>query len=336
MRILLVAPPWVPVPPPSYGGTELVIDALARALQQRGHEVAVFTTGDSTVSVRREWLFEESLGFGKFAVGEELAHVLASREFAKTWDADVVHDHSLIGAVIPGVAPLVVTNHGRFDEIANIIYGHDRATFSLVSISESQASTAASNVKVAAVIHHGLDLQQFPFGDGGSYLAFLGRMSADKGIETAIQVAREAGMPLQIAAKMREEHEHFFFKERVLPLLTSEIEYIGELSDGEKKEFLGGARALLNPIQWDEPFGMVMIEALACGTPVLGTPRGAAPEIVTPGVNGFLAPSLHGLVSAVQRIGELDRRECRKAVSERFSADRMAADHESLYASVVI
>ena len=335
MRILLVAPPWVPVPPPSYGGTELVIDNLARALQRKGHEVAVFATGDSAVPGKR-WLFEESLGFAKFGAGEELAQVLASRDFAQSWDADVVHDHSLSGAVVPAVAPLVVTNHGRFDEIANIIYGNTRASSSLIAISESQASKAASKVKVAAVIHHGVDVDQFPIGSGGDYLAFLGRMAPDKGVEVAVRVAKAAGMPLQIAAKMREEHEQHYFKERVLPQLGSDIEYIGELTNEEKKAFLAGAKALLNPIQWDEPFGMVMIEAMACGTPVVGTPRGAAPEIIQSGVNGLFATSIEGLATAVKQTNRINRATCRQIALEKFSSDRMASDHEALYASVVI
>lgn len=337
VRVLLVAPPWVPVPPPSYGGTELVINNLAEALARQGHEVAIFTTRDSATTLERGWLYEHAKGFGRFGAVEELAHVMASRDFAESWDADIVHDHTMVGAALPAVAPLVLTNHWLFDENTNLIF-RDRGTgFSLVAISHAQARAANNGVKVSAVVHHGINIDNFEIGNGkGDYLVFLGRMTPEKGVESAIQVARASGSRLLIAAKMQEEGEVSYFEETIKRQLNEDIEYLGEVTSEEKVALLGNATALLNPINWEEPFGMVMIEAMACGTPVISTPRGSAPEIISPGVNGLMASSLEGLVSAVNQVKSIDRPGCRRDVEDRFSADRMAAEYEVLYASLVV
>jgi glycosyltransferase involved in cell wall biosynthesis len=186
-------------------------------------------------------------------------------------------------------------------------------------------------VRIAAVIPHGLDLTGFRLGAGGGYVAFLGRMHPGKGVSTAIRVARAAGLPLRIAAKMREPTERAYFQAEVEPLLGGDVEYVGEIAADEKSAFLGGATCLLNPLAWPEPFGLVMVEALASGTPVVATPCGAAPEIVDHGVTGFLAGSVVDLAAAVRRVGELDRGACRRAAEERFSAERMVRDHLALY-----
>jgi glycosyltransferase involved in cell wall biosynthesis len=337
LRIGVIAPPWVAVPPPSYGGTELILDVLCRGLAARGNDVVLFTTGDSTCEVPRAWLFPEAMTDRMGSGLIELRHVSAAYDTFAGFD--VVHDHTVLGLCThpqrdhPAV---VTTNHGPFDEHLVDLYRRVAPSTPLIAISHDQASRAPADIPVATVIHHGLDLERYRFDPrGGDYLLFLGRMNPDKGIETAIEIARRCGTDLAIAAKMREPAEREYFTTVIEPLLGDGVEYIGEVGHDDKVALLCGARALLNPICWPEPFGLVMAEALACGTPVVGTPQGAAPEIVGDAVTGYLADTVAGLVDGVAAAGDLDRRACRAAVEERFSMDRMARDHERFYRSVL-
>ncbi|MCU1489157.1 MAG: glycosyl transferase group 1 [Acidimicrobiaceae bacterium] len=332
LRIALVAPPWLPVPPPAYGGTENLLDALARGLQAAGHEVLLCASGDSTCPVARSSVFERAIGVGLGNSVDEIRHVLHSYEAVH--EADVVHDHTLVGplyaAAFPHL-PVVTTNHGPFNEDLIDLYRVLARRMQVIAISHHQASTAR-NVPIAAVIHHGVDLADFPDGPGGGgYALFLGRMHPGKGPHIAAEVARAAGYPLRIAAKMREPQERDYFDAMVRPLLGADVSYIGEVDRSEKLELLSGADCLINPIAWDEPFGMVMLEALACGTPVLTTPRGAAPEIVKDGVVGFVREDAAGLVSALARIGEIDRASCRLRVEQKFSVEVMVRGHLAVY-----
>jgi glycosyltransferase involved in cell wall biosynthesis len=336
MRIAIIAPPWVPIPPSAYGGTETVLDTLARGLVFAGHEVLLFTTGDSTCPVRRDWVFDAAVGVGSGGAAAELRHVIAAYEAVK--DFDIVHDHTLVGPLyaerLPWL-PVVTTNHGPFLSDLGPLYRAVSSRVPVIAISHHQASTA-DEVNLAGVVHHGVDCARFPVGPGGGgYALFLGRMHPDKGVHTAARVARAAGMPLRIAAKMTEPHEVRYFAERVEPLLGGDVEYIGEVGTSDKLALLAGAVCLLNPIAWPEPFGMVMIEALATGTPVVTSPAGAAPEIVDHGVTGFVARNEEGLVSALGEVAGLDRATCRRTASERFSADRMVAEHVAVYQAVV-
>jgi glycosyltransferase involved in cell wall biosynthesis len=338
VRIAIVAPPWVPVPPPAYGGTEAVVDALARGLRNAGHDVILYATGDSTCPVTVAWTYEQPPAVPIGDSASELRHVIDAYATVEDVGADIVHDHTVVGPVyverFRGRA-VVTTNHGPFDQTLGTLYRVVADRIPLIAISHHQASTAGP-VPVAGVIHHGLDLDRFPLGSGrGGYALYLGRMTPHKGVHTAVEVARAAGLPLQIAAKMREREERAYFAERVEPLLGGDVQYLGEVGGDDKLGLLGDACCLLNPIAWDEPFGMVMIEALACGTPVVATPRGAAPEIVDDGVTGFLRSDIAGLAAAVARVGELDRHACRQAVKERFSMTRLAEDHLDLYQRVL-
>jgi glycosyltransferase involved in cell wall biosynthesis len=335
MRIAVIAPPWLPVPPPAYGGTELVLDGLCRGLVAAGHDVLLCTTGDSTCPVDRFWTYQHALGTDSARPAAELSHVIDAYAAAATWGAEVIHDHTITGLAwgsLSGV-PVVTTNHGPFTGDLAAIYRHTAAHVPIIAISHHQASTA-DGIPIAAIIHHGVDLDQHLPGRGdGGYACFLGRMSPEKGAHVAIDVCRRAGVPLKIAAKMREAPERAYFESQVRPLLGGDIEYVGEVGGPAKAELLGGARCLVNPIAWPEPFGMVMIEAMAHGTPVVVTPCGAAPEIVDDGSTGFLAPTVEGLARGVQRAGDLDRAACRAAVVERFSIHRMAAEHGAFYAA---
>lgn len=336
MRIALIAPPWLPVPPPAYGGTEILVDTLARGLEAAGHDVVLGTTGDSTCPVPRTWVYEKAQPDDLGNVVIELRHLLHAYEAAA--GADIVHDHTIAGPLLAyrtRTRPVVTTNHGPFTDDAKALYRSTALTVPLIAISKHHASTAG-DVPIARVIHHGLDTTRFPVGRGsGGYALFLGRMSPTKGVDTAITVARQAGIPLVIAAKQREPSERDYFEAEVRPLLGHGVDCVGEVGGSKKLRLLGDAIALLNPISWDEPFGMCMIEALACGTPVIATPRGSVPEIVDDGRTGFVRAGTPGLAAALGDVGQLERRACRASVEERFSMQRMTADHLAFYADVL-
>jgi len=339
MRIGLIAPPWTPIPPRLYGGIELVVDQLARGLQDAGHEVLLFTTGDSTCPVPRKWVLEEAEGARIGVTVPEIRHVLHAYEAVRT--SDVVHDHTLMGPFhaerFPEL-PVATTIHGPFNAELTDIYSSIADRVPVVAISHAQRRSAPE-IPIARVIHHGVEASQFPIGDGhgdeeGPYLLFLGRMADDKGAHRAIEVARKAGLRILLAGKMRENWEQAYFHERVEPLLGPDAEYLGEVSHGRKIELLGGAAALLFPIRWNEPFGMVMVEAMACGTPVLAFPEGAAPEVVDDGLTGFLCEDEIAMVEAVGNLDRIDRRACRRAVEGYFSTHRMVAEHIELFESM--
>jgi glycosyltransferase involved in cell wall biosynthesis len=335
MRIMIVAPPWLPVPPPAYGGTEAVLDGLARGLRRAGHDVLLYTTGDSTCDVERHWVFERAIGVGRGGAAQEIRHVVHAYALAR--DVDVVHDHTLIGPLYAGRTarvPVVATNHGLFESDLIDLFRVVAERVPLIAISHHQAATALG-VPIVAVIHHGIEASVFPVGAGsGGYALFLGRMNPEKGVHIAVHVARQAGIALLIAGKCSEQVEIDYFESEIRPLLGADVEYLGEVDYETKIGLLGGAKMLLNPISWPEPFGMVMIEALACGTPVVATPCGAAPEIVDDGVTGFLRADGPKLIDAVGHIDEIDRRNCRLAVEQRFSLRRMVDDHVDLYRRV--
>ena len=336
MRIGLVAPPWVPVPPTRYGGTEVVIDNLARGLHERGHEVELFTIGESTCPVRRDYLFPFAVGPMGNAV-EETAHVLAAYEALA--HVDLIHDHTVIGPLLAAhgrsTPPVVTTHHGPFSAELRRIFEVIATRVPVVAISHDQAWRART-VAIAAVIHHGIDLEVYRPGPvHENFLVFVGRMSSDKGVDRAIRVARRAGRQLVVVTKMRDPDEITYFHEVVEPLLGPDIEVLLEPVLTDRIELMQQASALLNPIDWPEPFGLVMAEALACGLPVVGRPTGAASEIVDHGRTGFLFNTEAELVAAVGRIGEIDRAACRRAAEERFSLQRMAQEYDALYARTI-
>lgn len=332
MRIGLIAPPWIPVPPPAYGGTEAVVDTLARGLAAAGHDVLLAASADSCCPVQRV----PGLPVGnRAAIGsraDELRHtVLSYRALAAV---DLIHDHTLAGPLHrprTGQTPVVTTAHGLFRPGLRELYREMALDTAVIAISHHQAGTApASTVK--RVIHHGIDTDSVPQGTGaGGYTAFLGRMHPAKGLPQAIEAARLARLPLRIAAKMYTRDEYEYFSTVIRPLLGPETEYLGELNTADKYALLGGAVALLNPIQWSEPFGMVMIEALATGTPVVATSRGSAPEIIQDGITGYLRSGPTGLAEALLSAATLDRGSCRHAAETRFSAHRMVTEHLQFY-----
>jgi glycosyltransferase involved in cell wall biosynthesis len=336
MRIALIAPPWAPVPPALYGGTEQAVDSLAHGFHRAGHEVLLFTTGDSTCPVPRQWVLETSEGQHIGQVVPELRHIMAAYEAVGGYD--IVHDHTMAGPVYSQRHPdlkVVTTVHGPFNEELIDIYRRVTHRVPLIGISQAQR-LPAPDIAVARVIHHGVDPKLFPIGDGGGdYCLFLGRMAAAKGAHRAIAAARQAGIRLVLAGKMREPAELMYFERQVAPLLGDDVAYLGEVSYEEKVRLLAGARATLFPIRWNEPFGLVMLESLACGTPILAFAEGAAPEVVDHGRTGYICKDISEMAARLRSIGDIDRSACRADVEARFSTGRMAREHVALFERVL-
>ena len=265
----------------------------------------------------------------------ELSHV--ARAYEGMGGVDIIHDHTLAGPLYlqrPEHVPVVTTMHGPLGAEATDIYRALGRKASIIAISRDQGSHALE-VPVTRVIHHGMDLSSVPVGSGsGGYLCFVGRACPDKGLLEAIMIAREAGVPLKIAVKMREQDEIRYFRDVIEPILGPNEDFVGEVDNRAKYSLMGDAIAFLNPIQWSEPFGLVMIEALATGTPVIGTAVGSAPEIVDHGRTGYLGKTAD-LSGFVQSAAALSRDVCRRTAEERFSEERMVADHLRLFTELL-
>jgi glycosyltransferase involved in cell wall biosynthesis len=333
----MIAPPWIPVPPPAYGGTEMVIDNLARGLTALGHDVRLFTVGQSTCPVPRRWLYPaavEPIG----ADVPEAAHVLAAYEALA--DVDVIHDHTILGPLLAGRRkiprpPVVTTVHDPFTPQRRRIYANAARYAAIVAVSHAQARSAGG-IPIAAVIHHGIDLDAYRPGPGsGGYLLFVGRMCADKGVHHAVRTARRAGWQLIIVSVIRDASEQAYFDQQVRPLLAAGEDMPADPPLATRIELMRGAAALVNPVTWPEPFGLVMAEALAAATPVLAFSNGAAPEIIDHGRTGYLCRDEEEMVTAVSHVHEIERQQCRAAAEQRFSLTRMAADHERLYRRIL-
>ncbi len=332
MHVGLIAPPWVPVPPPAYGGTEEVVDELARGLASAGHRVTLFATGDSSCPVARRWAFDTAVQQMNTTM-PECRHVQAAYDELR--HCDVIHDHTTVGPVwarSQGITtPIVVTVHNPFTADSRPVYRRISEYASIVAISRSHRAQAR-DVPVRAVIRHGLDPTRFVPGDGsGGYAMYLGRFAPEKGAAEAIRIARGAGWPLVIAAKMQTPEERLYYVTLIEPELGPDVHFVGEATRAERDRLLRNATALLDPITWSEPFGLVMIEALASGTPVVAFPNGAAPEIIDDGVTGFLPRTEAEASAALRATPTLDRGQCRAAVEGYYSARRMVDDYVDLY-----
>ncbi len=335
MRIAQVSPLFESVPPAGYGGTERVVSWLTEALVERGHHVTLFASGDSRTSAELVPIGERSLR-GAQGVSVPLApHVqMLEAVLRRRHTFDVIHFHcDLIHLPISRrlTTPHVTTVHGRLD-LAELVSTYAEYTdVPLVSISEAQRRPVPG-CRFVATVHHGMPLDTYtPQWESDHYFAFVGRISPEKRVDRAIEIARALGVPLRIAAKV-DRNDLEYFERDIAPLLRDPlVDFVGEVGDEAKAEILGRARALLFPIDWPEPFGLVMIEALACGTPVIAFDHGSVREIVEHGVTGFVVDDLRDALSAAERVGELDRRKCRETFERRFSCDRMAADYLRVY-----
>lgn len=335
MRIGLIVGPGFPVPPPNYGGTERVVDTLARGFTAVGHEVLLAAPSDSTCPVPQVEGMQPSGATKLGSIPREMSHLV--RAYKGMDGVDVIHDHTLVGPLYgarPHHIPTATTVHGRLTPDAAEIYRAMSSTTSILAISHDQIRYVP-DLRITRVIHHGIDVSKVPIGSGkGGYACFLGRMCPDKGVLEAVQIAHAAGVPLRVATKMREPAEIEYFRDVIKPVLSANDQLVGEIGDKEKFDLLGNAMALLSPLQWPEPFGLMMIEALATGTPVFGTALGAAPEIVDYGITGYLAP-VEELAGLLPLASTLNRAACRATVEERFSASRMVADHLDVYREIL-
>jgi glycosyltransferase involved in cell wall biosynthesis len=339
MRIAILAPVWFAVPPTGYGGIEWVVSLLADGLADAGHDVTLFASGDSRTRARLRWVYERAPSEWIGRSFWELRHALNC--YASADEFDVINDHSGPPAAALGAAvstPVVHTVHGPltgepgdlYDQVARVA-----PQVGLVSISMNQRAPRP-DLPWIANCPNALDFSLYPCKPHrGNYLLFLGRMSPDKGAHRAIAVAMETGLPLKLAGKLQDPKEKDYFREYVEPHLVNGIEYLGEVSHGEKVELLQDARATLFPIEWEEPFGLVMVESMACGTPVIATRWGAVPEVIEDGRSGIVVEHYHDMVAALERADQLDPIECRRYVEERFAPERMVADYLAAYETAI-
>ncbi|MGY4624695.1 glycosyltransferase family 4 protein [Bradyrhizobium sp. USDA 4486] len=339
MRIAQLAPLAESVPPKLYGGTERVVAWLVDELTRLGHDVTLFASGDSRTTARLHPVWPRALRLGRKGADPSAACAMLMEAIAtRARDFDVIHAHidwlhlPLLSRL--GV-PFLTTLHGRLDlpGLPDVVRQFPEASF--VSISDHQR-LPLPDAKWSGTIQHGLPSEALcPCYEEGSYLAFLGRLTADKGPEDAIRIAHAARMPLRIAAKIPRA-ETAYFRKRLEPHVDGEtIQLVGEVDDVKKQPFLGGAAALLFPIDWPEPFGLVMIEAMACGTPVIAYRSGSVPEVIEHGVTGFIVENEEQAVEAVGELGKLDRRTVRARFEQRFTARRMARQYEDRYRELV-
>lgn len=340
MRIAQVSPPWLAVPPKGYGGIEWVVSLLADGLVERGHDVTLFATGDSTTKAALDYAFDVAPGSALINdIWHDTVHTLHS--FRDPDAFDVFHVHSPWSALAAGVElarPVVHTLHGAFTPDMRRLYAQvgDRALF--VAISEDQRSRMPE-LNYAGVVHNGIDVPAYPYRtEKDDFVLFLGRAAQDKGVLRAVLAAREAGARLVIAVKVAAEDERRHWEDEVLPLMPADATILGEISIAEKLDLLSRARAVLFPIDWDEPFGLVMAEANACGTPVIATPRGAVPEVILDAETGFIVSVQdypRQAAAALQRLGEIDPAACRARVEEKFSKEAMVAGYEAVFDAAV-
>lgn len=339
MKIAQVAPPWLAVPPPGYGGTERVVAQLADGLTERGHDVTLFASGGSVTKAKLASYYGEPLGTTHLVTEPflELPHVLNA--YARAEEFDVVHDHTFpfgpsIGAHM-AAPPVVHTLHGP-PWYPNVlpIYEFLAQRLHFVSISTSQQA-GLPHLNYAGTVYNGIPVEEYPFrAEKDDYLLFVGRMSAEKGPHLAIETARRVGRRLVMAVKMMEAPEFEFFEKEVAPLLGDDVEMLGEVTNEQKVELYAGARCTLMPIQWPEPFGLVMTESMACGTPVVALRNGAAPEIIDHGVTGFVVDGLDEFAAAVEQADGLDPAACRARVEDKFSTRAMLDGYEEVFERV--
>jgi glycosyltransferase involved in cell wall biosynthesis len=340
VRIAQLAPLFVPVPPREYGGTERIVHTLTQELVKRGHDVTLFASGGSETSARLHATSPTSLWESG---ADSLAwHAIEIEDLVeRSGQFDVIHSHLDALPWLAGdryQAPLVTTMHGRLDLPDQHRLLSRFRQWPIVSISNAQRKPVEDlPLNWRATVYHGLDLERIyqPGTGAGGYLAFVSRLTPEKAPDLAIKVAIKAGMKIVVAGVIPDQ-ERDYFESQVKPLLDHPlVEWAGELDDEGKNRVIGGASGFILPIQWDEPFGLVFIEALATGTPIISCPRGSLPELIEHGRHGFLVSSEDELVEACLKVKTLDRAECRRWVLERFSASRMAADYERVYRGLI-
>jgi glycosyltransferase involved in cell wall biosynthesis len=339
MRIAQVAPLYESVPPKLYGGTERIVSHLTEELVKQGHDLTLFATGDSLTQANLVPICPQALRLNKNCVDQLAPHILMlEMVLAQKHEFDIIHFHiDYLHFPLTRNMELtaLTTLHGRLDvpELAPLYREFREVPVS--SISDTQRKPLPW-LNWQGTIYHGLPENQFAFHpEPGQYLAFLGRISPEKGLDQAIAIAKRAGIPLKIAAKI-DRVDQQYFASCIRPLLQDpSIEFLGEIGFPEKDAFLGGAAALLFPVVWPEPFGIVMIEAMACGTPVIAYPQGSVPEVLEDGMTGFLVHDVAEAIEAVQKIPTIDRATCRQRFEERFTSSLMSSHYLQLYETIL-
>ena len=344
LKIAMLAPPWLPIPPPGYGGIESVIDSLCHALVGRGHDVALFAAPGSEAACPVHAVLDSPLPDEIGKAMHEARHVsgalaLIDREAELGRPFDVIHDHNeaVTVAFADRIAvPVVHTVHGPFTAEARDLYARNTAAL-LVGLSRAQLTAAPSEASVHGAIANPLDVADWPFvARGEGHLVWLGRFAPEKGAHVAIRAARLARQPLVLAGPVQPGQEEYFDREIAPHIDDAQVRYVGEVGGEAKNELLAGADAMLMPISWPEPFGMVMIEAMACGTPVIAFDEGSAPEVVRHGVGGLIVADVEAMARAVGEVAGIDRAGCRAWVAELCDPDGVASSYEDAYRAAIV
>lgn len=339
MRIAQIAPIVERVPPKKYGGTERMVHALTEELVARGHDVTLFASGDSQTSAKLESVYPRALREAKVKdlYGTNTWTLLnMGLAYDMQDEFDIIHDHlaplSLTAANL-ATTPVVMTMHGAFSVDNRKLFQTLRTPY-IVTISESQMYSLP-DLNHAGTVHNGLPMEHYPFGgEMGDYLLFVGRISAEKGVHFAVEAAIELDLPLVIAAKL-DAYDLPYFREYIEPHLSERIKWIGEVDEEGRNKLLANARCFLHPVTWREPFGLTLIEAMACGCPVVAFDKGSIPEIVNTGVTGYVVQDLETMIEAINNIGAIDRKACRDHALTHFSAKRMADGYEAVYRKIL-
>lgn len=340
LKIAQIAPIWYRIPPKEYGGTERVVSALTEELVRRGHDVTLFATEDSKTSAELFSIYPKGLNESGLNKNLLKANAIIMRHVGNAYKMqdkfDVIHDH--LGFLnLPAAnfskKPVVVTLHGKITpDSRKLLETFDNPYY--VSISKSQVKYFP-NINIAGTVYNGLPMENYPFGESDrGYLLFVGRISKLKGVHLAIDIAKALNLPLIIAANLHNRDLPYFNK-YIKPRLSKEIQWIGQVNEKERNRLMTGAICLLNPVTWKEPFGITMIEAMACGCPVVAFNRGSIPEVIKDGKVGFVVDDLGEMITAVRRIKDIDRTKCRNYAISNFSARRMADGYEEIYYRVV-
>ena len=334
LRIAMVAPPWFRIPPSGYGGIEWICFWLVEGLVSRGHDVTLFAADENKTSARFVQTYEEA---PSTRVGEpfpEVIHAASIAETLRELEPDVTHDNTIAGPLLAfgRSSPTVVTAHGPVDGEIGHYYGLLGSNVSLVSISDAQRRMAPELPWIGTV-YNAIPIEEYPFReDKEDFAVFLGRMNPEKAPHLAIDAAREAGLPIVLAGKCSEQAERHYFESEVEPRLGRGVEWVGQADTELKKDLLSRARCFLFPIRWEEPFGIVMVEAMACATPVVGLNAGSVPEVVVHGETGFICEDPAELPQAVHNVESLEAKACREHVASHFTVDTMVEGYEDAYA----
>ena len=347
MRVAMVAPPWFKIPPEGYGGIEVIIHLLVEGLIDKGHEVSLCTISASSSRASIHKVFDDEMKSYLDAppssfLNVALTHSLACYQEIAREGADIIHDHTwkegLLAAAFIDI-PVVHTVHGPFDEENERFYRLFKGSEGMHFVTISDFHQAClPGLNYAGMVYNGILFDKYPFSeDKEDFFFYIGRFNEEKAPHLACDVAKELGARLILAGKVHEEEERSYFDRRIVPYLSSDIQFVGELGhwSKEKMRLFSRARGYLYPIQWDEPFGITMVEAMACGTPVVTFKRGAAPEIVAHEVTGFVVETMDEFIEAVKQVGEIDAQKCRQRAESMFTAQAMVDGYERVYKRVL-